>query len=220
MVPTCSPMSSAVREPETQNQRSVGLTAMRQDWSHFCRVAGASRLSHRLGVLFSNRSFWALAVLRYGQWAYRVRTPILSQFARAVYQAAYLWGQHHAKVAIDISVEVHHDVYLSPIGLFFIGPGARLGPGCRLGGQNTLGWGGRPGARGVPRLGDRVRLGPGATLVGPITVCDDVVVGPNAVVVRDITEPGYYAGNPARKADWPIERLDPEWAACPEAEGG
>ncbi len=32
----------------------------------------------------------------------------------------------------------------------------------------------------------------------PVTICDRVVVGAGAVVTRDITEPGIYAGNPAR----------------------
>ena len=48
------------------------------------------------------------------------------------------------------------------------------------------------------KIGNRVSLGSNATLL-PVTVCDDVVIGAGAVVTRDITEPGIYAGNPARK---------------------
>jgi acetyltransferase-like isoleucine patch superfamily enzyme len=47
-------------------------------------------------------------------------------------------------------------------------------------------------------LGDRVSIGTNATLL-PVSICNDVVVGAGAVVTRDITEPGVYAGNPARK---------------------
>lgn len=47
-------------------------------------------------------------------------------------------------------------------------------------------------------LGDRVYVGSNATLL-PVRVCDDVVIGAGAVVTRDITEPGIYAGNPARR---------------------
>jgi acetyltransferase-like isoleucine patch superfamily enzyme len=47
------------------------------------------------------------------------------------------------------------------------------------------------------RLGDRVSIGSNATLL-PVTVCSDVVVGAGSVVTRDISEPGIYAGNPAR----------------------
>jgi acetyltransferase-like isoleucine patch superfamily enzyme len=47
------------------------------------------------------------------------------------------------------------------------------------------------------RIGDRVSIGSNATLL-PVQVCSDVVIGAGAVVTRDITRPGIYAGNPAR----------------------
>jgi acetyltransferase-like isoleucine patch superfamily enzyme len=47
------------------------------------------------------------------------------------------------------------------------------------------------------RLGDRVSVGTNATLL-PVEICDDVVIGAGSVVTRSITEPGIYAGNPAR----------------------
>ena len=46
-------------------------------------------------------------------------------------------------------------------------------------------------------IGDRVSIGSNATLLA-VTICDDVVIGAGAVVTRDITERGIYAGNPAR----------------------
>lgn len=48
------------------------------------------------------------------------------------------------------------------------------------------------------RIGDRVSIGTHATIL-PVTICDDVVIGAGSVVTKDITEPGIYAGNPARK---------------------
>lgn len=48
------------------------------------------------------------------------------------------------------------------------------------------------------RIGDRVSIGSNATLL-PVSVCDDVVIGAGAVVTRDISLPGIYAGNPARR---------------------
>jgi acetyltransferase-like isoleucine patch superfamily enzyme len=46
-------------------------------------------------------------------------------------------------------------------------------------------------------IGHRVSIGSNVTLL-PVRVCDDVVIGAGAVVTRDISEPGIYAGNPAR----------------------
>jgi len=47
------------------------------------------------------------------------------------------------------------------------------------------------------RIGNRVSIGSNATIL-PVEICDDVVIGAGAVVTRSITEPGSYAGNPAR----------------------
>lgn len=48
------------------------------------------------------------------------------------------------------------------------------------------------------KVGDRVSIGSNATIL-PVAICNDVVVGAGAVVTRDISEAGVYAGNPARK---------------------
>lgn len=48
------------------------------------------------------------------------------------------------------------------------------------------------------QIGNRVSIGTNATIL-PVSICDDVVIGAGSVVVRSISEPGIYAGNPARK---------------------
>jgi acetyltransferase-like isoleucine patch superfamily enzyme len=45
-------------------------------------------------------------------------------------------------------------------------------------------------------IGSRVSIGSGATIL-PVSICDDVTIGAGAVVTKDITRPGIYAGNPA-----------------------
>jgi acetyltransferase-like isoleucine patch superfamily enzyme len=47
-------------------------------------------------------------------------------------------------------------------------------------------------------LGNHVSIGTNVTVL-PVRICDHVVVGAGSVVTKDITEPGIYAGNPARK---------------------
>ncbi|MET4445549.1 acetyltransferase-like isoleucine patch superfamily enzyme [Bradyrhizobium sp. GM2.2] len=47
-------------------------------------------------------------------------------------------------------------------------------------------------------VGDRVSIGSNATIL-PVRIASDVVIGAGAVVTRDITEPGTYTGNPARR---------------------
>lgn len=47
-------------------------------------------------------------------------------------------------------------------------------------------------------IGENVSIGSNASIL-PVKICNDVVIGAGAVVVTDITEPGVYVGNPARK---------------------
>ncbi|MES2328389.1 MAG: acyltransferase [Bacteroidota bacterium] len=47
-------------------------------------------------------------------------------------------------------------------------------------------------------IGNHVSIGSNVTIL-PVSICDEVVIGAGAVVTKNITEPGFYAGNPARK---------------------
>jgi acetyltransferase-like isoleucine patch superfamily enzyme len=55
-------------------------------------------------------------------------------------------------------------------------------------------------------IGNGVSIGTNATIL-PVNICDHVVVGAGSVVTRDIKEPGFYAGNPARKLRGPSNGL-------------
>jgi acetyltransferase-like isoleucine patch superfamily enzyme len=46
-------------------------------------------------------------------------------------------------------------------------------------------------------IGNRVSIGTNATIL-PVNIVDNTVVGAGAVVTKDILEPGFYAGNPAK----------------------
>ena len=74
-------------------------------------------------------------------------------------------------------------------GTIVVHPGTRAGENCRIHIGVTIGADLDPGAEG-PRLGNNIYIGPGAAVVGAVTIADDVAVGARAVVIRSITEPG------------------------------
>jgi serine O-acetyltransferase len=57
-----------------------------------------------------------------------------------------------------------------------------IGSHCWINQQVTIGYT----ARGRPTLGDRVRVGAGAVVIGPITLHDGATVGANATVMHDV----------------------------------
>jgi serine O-acetyltransferase len=79
----------------------------------------------------------------------------------------------------------------------------RIGTDCQVAQQVTIGYDdrGKP-----PVLGDRVRVGAGAIVLGPIEIGDDAVIGAGAVVVRDV-QPGQVVGGvPARVIEGAADR--------------
>lgn len=71
----------------------------------------------------------------------------------------------------------------------------RLGSNATIVALNTIGR--RVGAR-WPRIGDRVYLGAGAKVLGDLDLGDDVLVGANAVVVKDVPSNTTVLGVPAK----------------------
>ena len=77
---------------------------------------------------------------------------------------------------------------------------AKIGRDCVILSDVTIGGAGGAHDSGAATIGDRVFIASGARIIGNITICNDVVIGANAVVVKDITEPGtVWGGIPAKK---------------------
>lgn len=47
-------------------------------------------------------------------------------------------------------------------------------------------------------IGNNVSIGSNSTIL-PVSICDNVVIGAGSVVTKNISEPGVYFGNPAKK---------------------
>jgi Hexapeptide repeat of succinyl-transferase len=80
----------------------------------------------------------------------------------------------------------------------------KIGSDCQIAQQVTIGYDDRGGA---PTLGDRVRVGANAVVLGPITVGDDAVIGAGAVVVRDVPAGAVVGGVPAKVLEGATNRF-------------
>jgi len=57
-----------------------------------------------------------------------------------------------------------------------------------------------------PTVGDRVVIGAGARVLGPVVVGDDAQIGANAVVVKDVPAGSVVVGVPGRVREVPVEK--------------
>ena len=112
---------------------------------------------------------------------------------------------------IEVTADIGERCFLAPSGTMFIG--GRIGDDVTFHGDVTVGWGGRGSGSGVPIVGSRVSVGPGAVLVGPIHVSDGASVGANAVAISDLPGAHCYIGAPAlRDERLSPEEIDPIWS--------
>lgn len=102
-------------------------------------------------------------------------------------------GMELAPGVAEMGVKVNH-------GKCIISKYAKIGEDSVIVGFVTIGGIGGKRDNGAAIIGKRVFISSGARIIGPIHIADDVVIGANAVVVKDITEPGItVAGVPAKK---------------------
>ena len=80
-------------------------------------------------------------------------------------------------------------------GVVTIGRDCVINPWVTIGLSGSRRWGFD---RRGPAIGDRVHIGTGAKVLGPITVGDDVRIGANAVVIDDVPSRATVVGAPAR----------------------
>jgi serine O-acetyltransferase len=83
------------------------------------------------------------------------------------------------------------------IGGIVVSGDAVFGDDCVMRNGVTVGLRNR-GVRGSPCIGDRVDIGAGAKLLGPIRIGNDVAIGANAVVISDVPSNSIAVGIPAR----------------------
>ena len=78
--------------------------------------------------------------------------------------------------------------------------GAKAGENCRIHQGVTIGSGRAVPGDMVPSIGNNVFIGPGAVILGAITIADGIAIGANSYVDKSFTEPDItIAGCPARK---------------------
>ena len=113
----------------------------------------------------------------------------------------YYFGWRYKRLSLTILIGIPLNAFgpgllISHVGLIFVHSNAKIGKNCCI--QPGVVIGQKDGPDTVPILGDNVFIGTGAKLVGKITVGNNVIIGPNSVVLTDIPDDCVVLGIPAR----------------------
>ena len=172
---------------------------MFETFSEDLRRYGRTPRERARALLFAP-GLWATAAYRFARWT-RARPRGLARRFFGVLAALFnLFAVVTSSIELHEAAEIGPGLYLPHTGYVVVGAGVRLGSHCTLTQGVTIGHagGGRSGADEFPVVGDRVYVGPGAAIVGPLTVGDDALIGVGAVVTRTVPPRGVAVGNPAR----------------------
>jgi serine O-acetyltransferase len=149
------------------------------------------------GGHWTSPGFWALAVHRLGNWRMsapvRLRPPLTVAYRAARRGVVMLWGidmPYSVPVGRRLRICHHGGVHL---GAWSVGDDVTIRHSVTIG---VAGLSDR--AARSPIIGNGVELGPGASVLGTVTVGDGAYVGPNAVVVSDVPPAASAMGVPAR----------------------
>jgi serine O-acetyltransferase len=130
-----------------------------------------------------------------------LRTMQPRSLGRPLELLARLWLRrlrHAYGIDVPASARVGPGLYINHPGGIVVHNQAVIGANCNLSHGVTLGESNRGRRKGFPVVGDGVYIGPGAKLVGAVTVGDDVAIGANCVVTSDVPDHAVVVGVPGR----------------------
>jgi serine O-acetyltransferase len=108
---------------------------------------------------------------------------------RFLFYFYYLWLRHlKFKYGFDISYRttIGKGLYIGHFGGIVIHGDTQIGDYCNLSQGMTIGILARGNKTGIPKIGNRVFIGPGSAILGGINIGDDVLIGTNAIVTFDV----------------------------------
>lgn len=105
---------------------------------------------------------------------------------------------HRSGIQIPSSTTVGKGFYIGHFGTIVISSGAIIGKNVNISPGLNIGRANRGEHKGYPIIGDNVYIGPGVKIVGAVKVGNNVAIGANAVVTKDVPDNAVVVGVPAK----------------------
>lgn len=172
------------------------LDRFRADLGRYFSELERPGLYARVRAICTTEAIWAIGLYRFGQYL-REEAPAPVRLALR-FPYAIAQRRLHRAVGIHLfpTTEIGPGLYIGHYGGIWVSPRAKLGARCNISHEVTIGVAGRE--RDAPRLGDRVWIGPSATISGPVSVGAGAVIAANSLIVGDVPENAVMIGVPAR----------------------
>lgn len=101
-------------------------------------------------------------------------------------------------IQIPLSTKIGKGFYIGHFGGIVISGNAVIGDNCNISHNITIGYSPRGFNKGIPVLGNNVYIGPGSIVIGKVLIGDDVAIGSNSVVTKNIENKSVVVGIPGK----------------------
>ncbi len=141
--------------------------------------------------------FLAVAVHRFGNWRMGIRSRLLRMPFTVLYNCLARHVRIGYGIKLDYVVRLGRRVRIWHHGGMVLGAQS-IGDDVHIRQNTTFGLARRGGdTRDKPIIGDRVEIGCGVCILGPVVVGHDSIIGSNAVVLKDVPPWSLAVGVPA-----------------------
>jgi len=143
------------------------------------------------------QGFWVLLLHRYGNWRMGVESRLLRLPFSIIYKLLFPFTEVVCGISLPYTVKVGRRVKLEHFGSMILVPRS-IGNDVTIRQNTTMGIAKKNQLNGIPIIEDRVDIGCGVVIIGPVNVGHDSVIGANAVVISDIPPFSLAVGVPAK----------------------
>lgn len=165
-------------------------------YSDLYRITGTAKLTTLLWYILRGGSF------KYNFWMrtclYTKNNPMLKYTLYPF--AKFFLSRLTYKLGISIppDTRIGSGFYIGHFGGIIVNHQCVIGKNCNISHGVTLGQTNRGRNKGCPTLGDNVFIGPGAKIIGAIKIGNNVAIGANCVVTKDIPDNSVVVGIPGK----------------------
>jgi len=158
--------------------------------SDLCKLKTKPTVFAILWRAFQDSGFRAVFFFRIGRWCRLKRLGLVAAFfERLMRHLSHCW--------ISTLADIGPGFIVAHVCGIIVPPGIHMGENCTIRQNVTLGGNyGKKNEKGRtnPWLEDNVSIGPGAVILGPVTIGSNTIIGANAVVTTSVPNNSVVAG--------------------------
>ena len=170
-------------------------------YRYFYPNNGVSRRGffEKIRIVIFTQGIWAIFVYRFRRWCnYELNFPVIKTILKASGLILQLIVEIGTGIHIEPEIDIGPGFYIGHFGCIFLGNHTKIGRFFNISQGCTVGFAGRGEGYGLPVIGDFVYMAPGSKAIGKIKIGDNVAIGANAVVTRDLPDNAVAVGVPAK----------------------